>query len=105
MTKPERIAQEGLPMKPENPAPEPAHVNYWSLSFERLAEHCGGVATSTSSGVSPELRAEAAILFQEWQEGLAMPAKAFDETSRRTTALAGLRKRTVEILIKLDSLS
>ena len=35
-----------------------------------------------------------------WEEALALPEENYEETSRRANVLAGLRKRTIEILVK-----
>lgn len=79
---------------------EPSPYNYWAHSFHKLAENCRRVAEDTSPEILPALRAEARRVYASWVEDLALPEETFEQTSRRTIILQGLRKRTIEILVK-----
>lgn len=70
----------------------------WKMSEEELAESCRHIAEGSGGGV---LRAEALRLFLVWTEALNDSAQTRDERERRAALLSGLRKRTIQILVRL----
>lgn len=86
-------------------SPDKQRVNYWGLSSEALAGYCHEIAGSESPGLSPALHAEADLLSRSWREGIDLPHKEFAEDPRRASLLASLRKRTIELLVRIDSQS
>jgi hypothetical protein len=75
-------------------------VNYWALQFSQLEKACLDLARSKPTVVDSTQRAEMERLYASWEEALALPEETYEETSRRANVLAGLRKRTIEILVK-----
>lgn len=75
---------------------------YWSLSAAQLARECQSIAEDSSTNIDPELHAEARRLFAGWQESLALSEEDYDERARKASLQAGLRKRTIEILVKIS---
>jgi hypothetical protein len=84
--------------------PDSKTVNYWALSFVRLAKLLDEIVHSTSPRIAPAVKAEASRMYVAWIDGLALPEEGFEEAPRRAALLAGLRKRTIEILVRVDSL-
>lgn len=70
----------------------------WELSEAELAESCRHIAEGSGGGV---LRAEALRLFLVWTEALNDRGRTQDERERRAALLSGLRKRTIQILVRL----
>jgi hypothetical protein len=77
-------------------------VNYWALQFRQLEKACLNLSRSTLPMIDPTRRAEMERLSASWEEALALPEENYEEISRRANVLAGLRKRTIEILVKLQ---
>lgn len=73
----------------------------WSLSATQLAGQCRLIAESASAAIDPPLQAEARRLYDAWKDALAMPETDFDARERKASQQAGLRKRTIEILVKI----
>jgi hypothetical protein len=73
----------------------------WSLSSSQLATRCSSIAESDSPAADEALRAEAERLHAEWQDALHLPHEDFDEQARRSALLLALRKRTIEILVRI----
>jgi hypothetical protein len=82
-------------------ATEESTINYWALSFHRLAQYCREIADDRFPAVDSALRAEAERLYTSWIESLALPEDDFSYNSRRACALAALRKRTIEIAVRV----
>ena len=75
-------------------------VSVWSLSHAQLARQCQLIAEDESASIEPTLRAEARRLYIAWQDALQAPGKNLEVRERMAAQQAGLRKRTIEILIK-----
>ena len=77
----------------------------WKASFPQLAEQCRLVAENHTGAIDETHQREAQRLCQGWTEALAMPdhdiAQDFDPGERKASLLSGLRKRTIEILVKM----
>ncbi len=72
----------------------------WSLSYSQLAEQCRLIAKDNSAAINETLKAEAGRLHAAWQAALLEPAGDYDEHARVAALRAGLRKRTIEILVR-----
>ena len=77
-----------------------SRASVWSLSPAQLARQCRLIAEDDSPPIDPVLQAEARRLYAAWQEALQVPGKSFEARERAAALQAGLRKRTIEILIK-----
>lgn len=75
-------------------------VSVWSLSSAQLAHKCRLIAEVDSGAADPALRAEASRLYAAWQDALELSGSDSDTRERKAAQQAGLRKRTIEILIK-----
>lgn len=71
----------------------------WDLSEAELAESCRHIAEGRGGG--SVLRAEALRLFLVWTEALNDCGLSIDDRERRAALLSGLRKRTIQILVRL----
>ncbi len=77
-----------------------SRADIWSLTATELALECLDLAQGSTPGIDKPHQLEAGRLYAEWQEAIHLPKlNAFDK-SRRAALIAGLRKRTIEILIK-----
>jgi len=76
--------------------------DFWSLNSEALAEQCSLIAHSDPAAIDDRTRAEAGQLFEEWEEAIHMPEVEFEDKERRAAQLAALRKRTIEILVRVS---
>ena len=74
----------------------------WSLSSSQLASRCRAIADGDLSPGDQDLQAEAARLHVEWEDALHLPNEDFEEQARRSALLLALRKRTIEILLKIS---
>ena len=74
--------------------------NFWALSDQQLATSCIRIAQGRVPGLRPFLRAEALRLFLLWQE--AMHAGSGRQREELVNVLAGLRKRTIQILVRIS---
>ncbi len=72
----------------------------WDLSELDLAESCRQISEGRVSGCGSMLRAEAMRLFLLWMEAMSDSADA-DEREQRAALISGLRKRTIQILVRL----
>jgi hypothetical protein len=79
---------------------EMIETDLWSLTHEQLAKQCQSIAKDDSPTIAPSLRAEAERLVASWRDALLEPAKDFQKQTHRAVQLDGLRKRTIEILIR-----
>jgi hypothetical protein len=76
-------------------------TNLWAFSYHKLAREIGVIATLDSPQVSPTLQAEARRLDQAWREALAMPGDGVEDGPRKAATESALRKRSIEILVKV----
>jgi hypothetical protein len=74
--------------------------NFWALSDQQLAMSCLRIAQGRVPALWPFLRAEALRLFLLWQETLHAASGRWSE--QRVNALAGLRKRTIQVLVRMS---
>jgi hypothetical protein len=82
-------------------AHESSDIDFWALKPVQLAHECRLIAEGTLEGADETLRLEARELATEWRLAIDMPRDQFDEQARRAARIAGLRKRTIEILVKV----
>jgi hypothetical protein len=82
-------------------AHESSDIDFWALKPVQLAHECRLIADGTVAGADEGLRAEARELASDWRTTIDMPRDEFDEQARRAARIAGLRKRTIEILVKV----
>ena len=75
--------------------------DFWSMKPSELGEECSSIARAVHSTVDPRLRAEAGQLATEWREAINLPMHNALDESRRAALIAALRRRTIEILIKV----
>lgn len=75
--------------------------SFWDLTDAQLAESCRTIAQEDNSVGNSDLRAEARRLSEVWREALDGSDRDADERERRAALLSGLRKRTIQILVKL----
>ena len=77
----------------------------WGASFQQLAEQTKLVAENHTGAINEARQQEAQRLYTGWQEAFAMPehdlTQEFDTGERKAALLSGLRKRTIEILVKM----
>lgn len=77
----------------------------WRASFQQLAEQIKLVADNHTGAIDQARQSEAQRLYVGWTEALAMPdhdiTQDFDPGERKAALLSGLRKRTIEILVKM----
>lgn len=83
-------------------SPQDSQASFWSLASPQLAERCRWIAEIAPKTVDASLRAEAGRLYAAWLDALDQPRDDFDEKRRKAALRAGLRKRTIEILVKID---
>ncbi|MGB8259400.1 MAG: hypothetical protein WCE75_03575 [Terracidiphilus sp.] len=79
------------------------NTDFWSLTPSRLASQCALIAQGSVDGADDADRAEAANLVTEWQEALDMPIQAFEDRERQAAQVGALRKRTIEILVRVSN--
>jgi hypothetical protein len=80
----------------------PDMPNFWDFSDEELALACQVVAQSRLAGAHAEFCAEALRLLSLWREALETPDRTGEERERRHCLSSGLRKRTIQILVRLS---
>jgi hypothetical protein len=76
--------------------------NFWALSDQQLATSCVRIAQGRISGLRPFLRAEALRLFLLWQEALNATSRTREHGEQRAGELAALRKRTIQVLVRIS---
>jgi len=82
-------------------ANENTSIDFWALKPAQLAHECSLIATGDPAVASDSVRAEAAQLAVEWKDAINMPQDVFEDQARRAAQIAALRKRTIEILVKV----
>ncbi|HEY3706257.1 MAG TPA: hypothetical protein VGL22_14435 [Terracidiphilus sp.] len=75
---------------------------FWEMSHEELAEGCIRVAEGQFPQTRPLVRAEAVRLFLLWREAMGTDGTTCDEKERQAGMLAALRKRTIQVLIRVS---
>jgi hypothetical protein len=74
----------------------------WALSDQQLARSCVRIAQGWVPGSRPFLRAEALRLFLLWRESLDASCRNGEESEHQAGELAALRKRTIQILVRIS---
>lgn len=74
----------------------------WALSSSGLASRCREIAEGSLPAEDKALQAEAGRLSVEWRDALSLPNEEFGDQARRTALTLALRKRTIEILLKIS---
>lgn len=74
---------------------------FWDLTDAQLAESCRVIADELGADTESDLRAEAGRLYAVWRETLDGSERDAEQRERRASLLSGLRKRTIQILVKL----
>jgi hypothetical protein len=72
------------------------------MKSAQLARECRRIANDGGGATDARLRAEAVQLAAEFQEALLLPQDDFQDQARRAAMLASLRKRAIEILVKVS---
>lgn len=75
--------------------------SFWDLSDRELAASCRWMAENHLRVESPAVRAEALRLFLLWLDTLNEVGPAGEVRQHQAALLSGLRKRTIQILVKL----
>lgn len=77
----------------------------WSLPFDKLAEECHIIADDTSGTIDAAHHLEARILSAAWREAMSLPdhdhVTHYEAQARKASLLAGLRQRTIEVIVKV----
>jgi hypothetical protein len=82
---------------------QPNHVpDYWSFSDGELARCCLLIAESRSGPRNALLRAEAMRVFLLWREAINARRERGEELEDHVARLWSLRKRTIQILVRLS---
>jgi hypothetical protein len=81
---------------------EGSKVNYWSMSDIELARNCRAIAESSSASITDAMKAEAKRLYGDWRDAINFPENGRQERARRATTMAALRKRSIQIMVKLS---
>jgi hypothetical protein len=76
--------------------------DFWALSDRQLAGSCVRIAQGWVPGTRPILRAEALRIYLLWKESLDAACRARDESEHQAGVLAALRKRTIQILVRIS---
>lgn len=84
-------------LQDRNPA-----TNFWELSDIKLARSCRLIAKSRFGLADRMLPDEAMRLFLLWREAIDHEHKTAEEKEQRVQLLAGLRKRTIQVLVRLS---
>lgn len=74
----------------------------WKLSFEELARKCQELGHETSGTADPHLREEAQRIYVSWTDAFSIGKDENDAKERIAAAMASLRKRTIELLVKSE---
>jgi hypothetical protein len=85
-----------------SPLNTPTIPDFWSLSDRQLERACRIVAEGRVPSSLPFLRAEAMRLFLLWREGNVDVAQERCEGEQRACLLTALRKRTIQILVRIS---
>ena len=81
---------------------ENSRTNFWALTSSQLAAQIALIANGDLTAIDAATRAEAGLLVAEWQDALKMPKATLDDEESKVAQLAGLKKRTIEILVKVS---
>ncbi len=76
--------------------------DYWSFSDVELARSCLVVADCRTGPTDAMARAEAMRVFLLWRDTLQSASPTMEEKEQKVVLLRGLRKRTIQILVRLS---
>jgi hypothetical protein len=76
--------------------------DFWALSDLQLARGCLRIAEGRLPEAKPLLRAEAVRLFLLWQDTLNAVCRTRGDIQETAGTLAALRKRTIQVLVRLS---
>ncbi len=76
--------------------------DFWSLSDRQLERACRMVAEGRVRLSLPLLRAESMRLFLLWRECNVEARQERRESEQRVCLLAALRKRTIQVLVRIS---
>jgi hypothetical protein len=79
---------------------EDSGTNFWALTSSQLAAQIALIANGDLTAIDAATHAEAGLLVAEWHDALKLPRATFQNEAIRVSQLAGLKKRTIEVLIK-----
>ena len=77
-------------------------IDIWSLSLAQLAEQCRLIAEGDSANIDKKLQDEAARLYVSWINAFDQHGDNSFEQERKALHRAGLKRRTMEILVKIN---
>jgi hypothetical protein len=75
--------------------------NFWDLTDRELAKSCRLMAEGQAMGTSGLTSAEAMRLSLVWNDAFNSPTRSGEEREKRAALIQGLRKRTIQILVRL----
>lgn len=75
--------------------------NFWGMSEVDLARACHTITELRPTPEIQPLQAEAARLFDIWCDAIHSPNRPGHERQHRNFMIMGLRKRTIQILIRM----
>ena len=78
------------------------NTDFWSLSPAQLTRQCELIAEGGHADIDKELQGEASRLCTLWQDAQDKPDDDMDGRAGKAARRAALRKRTIEILVKLS---
>jgi hypothetical protein len=76
--------------------------DFWLLSDRQLAHSCLYIARGRFPGVKPFLRAQAMRVFLLWRDTINSQRQTQADFEQGAGALAALRKRTIQLLVRLS---
>lgn len=83
--------------------PKPDTIpDFWELSDLDLARSCLLIADNRPGPGNAVLKAEAMRLFLLWRETINSDHQTSKQKEERTQLMAGLRKRTIQVLVRLS---
>ena len=85
--------------------PADATRDLWHLSDRQLAGVCRMIVEGRLANTTGVLRAEAMRLFLVWLDALNRLPQNEEDRARSAALLSGLRKRTIQVLIKLSRMA
>jgi hypothetical protein len=77
-------------------------IDIWSLSLAQLAEQCRLIAEGNSTAIDKKLQDEASRLYMSWTNAFDQHGDNSFEQERKALHRAGLKRRTIEILVKIN---
>jgi hypothetical protein len=82
-------------------AEESRNIDFWALKPAELAYETRMIANGEVPAADEKQQAESKELAAEWHEIIQVAKVNFDDQANRAARIASLRKRTIEILVKV----